>query len=141
MDFQVGSKGDESARYFLHAPAINNLDLSISKSFSMGKGIKLEVRLDAFNALNHTNFGNPATAIGMLTSSFFQGVGKGLYSLAVTITRTLLIVIPLAALLGISLGMGMRGVYLGFVTAGWASSLLALIWAGAFVRSLARRGS
>jgi hypothetical protein len=53
---QVGSKGDESARYFLHAPAINNLDLSVSKSFSMGKGIRFEVRVDAFNALNHTQF-------------------------------------------------------------------------------------
>jgi hypothetical protein len=53
---QVGSRGDESARYFVHAPPISNLDLSISKSFSVGKGIKLEVRLDAFNALNHTQF-------------------------------------------------------------------------------------
>jgi hypothetical protein len=53
---QVGSDGNESARWFLHGPPINNLDLSISKSFSMGKGIRLEVRLDAFNALNHTQF-------------------------------------------------------------------------------------
>ena len=53
---QVGSKGDESARFFLNAPPINNLDLSISKTFAMKKGIRLEVRLDAFNALNHTQF-------------------------------------------------------------------------------------
>jgi hypothetical protein len=53
---QVGSTGNESARLFLHAPPINNLDLSVSKSFTMKKGIRLEVRLDAFNALNHTQF-------------------------------------------------------------------------------------
>ena len=53
---QVGSKGDESARFFLHAPPINNLDLSVSKSFTVAKQIRLEVRLDAFNALNHTQF-------------------------------------------------------------------------------------
>ena len=53
---QPGSKGDESARFFLHGPAINNLDLSVSKSFLVGKGIRFEVRLDAFNALNHTQF-------------------------------------------------------------------------------------
>jgi hypothetical protein len=53
---QVGSKGDESARFFLHGPPISNLDLSVSKSFSFGKGIRFEVRLDAFNALNHTQF-------------------------------------------------------------------------------------
>jgi hypothetical protein len=53
---QVGSKGDESARFFLHGPPINNLDLSVSKAFAMSKGIRLEVRLDMFNALNHTQF-------------------------------------------------------------------------------------
>jgi hypothetical protein len=50
-----GSQGDESARFFLHGPAVNNLDLSLSKSFPL-KGTRLEVRLDAFNALNHTQF-------------------------------------------------------------------------------------
>jgi hypothetical protein len=53
---QPGSDGSESARFFLHGPAINNLDLSISKAFPMGKGIRFEVRLDMFNALNHTQF-------------------------------------------------------------------------------------
>ena len=46
----------ESARYFLHGPPVDNLDLSLSKSFAFGKGIRLEVRRDAFNALNHTQF-------------------------------------------------------------------------------------
>ena len=35
---QPGSKGDESARFFLHAPPISNLDMSISKSFSIEEG-------------------------------------------------------------------------------------------------------
>ena len=60
---QVGSKGDESARLFLHAPPINNLDMSISKTFAMKKGIRLEVRLDAFNALNHTQFTGVNTTV------------------------------------------------------------------------------
>ena len=47
----------ESARFFLHGPPpINNVDLSLSKRFSIVKGTKLELRLDAFNALNHTQF-------------------------------------------------------------------------------------
>jgi hypothetical protein len=53
---QPGSDGAESARFFLHGPPIDNLDLSVSRSFRFGKGIRLEVRLDAFNALNHTQF-------------------------------------------------------------------------------------
>jgi len=53
---QPGSVGMESARYFLHGPPVDNLDLSLSKSFAFGKGVRLEVRLDTFNALNHTQF-------------------------------------------------------------------------------------
>jgi hypothetical protein len=53
---QPGSLGMESARYFLHGPPVDNLDLSLAKSFAFGKGVRLEVRLDAFNALNHTQF-------------------------------------------------------------------------------------
>jgi hypothetical protein len=60
---QPGSDGSESARYFLHGPAVNNLDLSLSKTFPVGKSVRMEVRLDAFNALNHTQFtGVNATA-------------------------------------------------------------------------------
>ncbi len=53
---QPGSDGTESARFFLWAPPIVNLDMSLSKIFPVGKRVKLEVRLDAFNALNHTQF-------------------------------------------------------------------------------------
>ena len=53
---QPGSDGTESARFFVHGPPVNNLDLSLSRAFAFGKGIRLEVRLDAFNALNHTQF-------------------------------------------------------------------------------------
>ncbi len=53
---QQGSNGLESARRFMHGPWTNNLDLSISKSFTFYKDLKFEVRLDAFNALNHTQF-------------------------------------------------------------------------------------
>jgi hypothetical protein len=35
---------------------VNNLDLSISKALTLGGRVRLEVRLDMFNALNHTQF-------------------------------------------------------------------------------------
>jgi hypothetical protein len=60
---QPGSDGAESARYFVRAPPINNLDLSVSKTFPMPKNIRFEFRVDMFNALNHTQFtGVNATA-------------------------------------------------------------------------------
>jgi hypothetical protein len=53
---QPGSDGAESARYFVRNPPINNLDLSLSKKLRVRGEIGVEVRLDAFNALNHTQF-------------------------------------------------------------------------------------
>jgi hypothetical protein len=53
---QPGSDGAESARFFLWNPPINNLDLSISKAIPVGNTVRMEVRLDMFNALNHTQF-------------------------------------------------------------------------------------
>jgi hypothetical protein len=59
----AGSDGAESARFFVHAPAYSNLDLSFSKAIPIGKQVRFEVRLDMFNALNHTQFtGVNATA-------------------------------------------------------------------------------
>jgi len=40
----------------MRRPPINNLDLSLSKIFAGPKSLKFEVRIDAFNALNHTQF-------------------------------------------------------------------------------------
>lgn len=53
---QTGSDGTESARYFLHGPPVNNLDLSISKTFPLARRARFEVRLDMFNALNTTQY-------------------------------------------------------------------------------------
>ncbi len=53
---QPGSDGAESARYFVRNPPINNLDLSLAKKIRVHDEIGFEIRLDAFNALNHTQF-------------------------------------------------------------------------------------
>jgi outer membrane receptor protein involved in Fe transport len=47
----------------LRGPGQTNLDLSISKHFLIREGIDLELRGDAFNILNHTEFQNPDTII------------------------------------------------------------------------------
>jgi hypothetical protein len=53
---QPGSLGLDSGRNFLYTAPTNNWDLSLSKSFFMGGARKLEFRIDAFNAFNHTQF-------------------------------------------------------------------------------------
>jgi hypothetical protein len=54
---QVGSLGLESGRHWLVGPGTNNLDLSIQKAFGLPSNLRLELRVDAFNVLNHTQFG------------------------------------------------------------------------------------
>ncbi len=71
---QPGSQGDESARYFLHGPPINNLDLSVAKQFPISK-VKLEVRLDMFNFLNHTQFqGTTVNNVGINNTANFASL-------------------------------------------------------------------
>ena len=53
---QLGSLGLESGRNFLYRSPINALDATLSKSFSWKERMKLELRLDTFNTLNHTQF-------------------------------------------------------------------------------------
>lgn len=51
-----GSLGLESGRNYLVGPPINNFDLALQKSFHVGEKRRLELRVDAFNVLNHTQF-------------------------------------------------------------------------------------
>lgn len=52
----VGSQGFESGRNFLRLGPINSWDAALSKEFRIKEKVRLEARLDAFNALNHTQF-------------------------------------------------------------------------------------
>jgi hypothetical protein len=56
----------DAPRYFsdLRAPGYRNFDLSIQKYFPIKESVRLQFRLDMFNALNHTNFYSPNTFIG-----------------------------------------------------------------------------
>jgi hypothetical protein len=65
---QPGSNGNESARYFVRTPPINNVDLSLSKRIGVIRDVKFEIRLDAFNALNHTQFVGPGNQV--MTANF-----------------------------------------------------------------------
>jgi putative MATE family efflux protein len=78
----------------------------------------------------------PATAFGMLSSSLFQGVGKGLYSLIVTILRTMILILPLAWIFGVMFGWGLVGAWWGLVVANIIGSAITFIWAKLYVNSL-----
>lgn len=78
----------------------------------------------------------PATAFGMLSSSLFQGVGKGLYSLLVTILRTIILIIPLAWIFAVVLGWGLTGAWWGLVVANIIGSAVTFLWAKIYVNHL-----
>ena len=57
-----GTFGD-LGRNALRGPGFSQLDLQISRSFSIRERQSLEIRMEAFNLLNHTNFSNPTTIL------------------------------------------------------------------------------
>ena len=57
-----GSRGLESGRNWLVGPGINNFDLSIQKLVRLPGNVRFELRADAFNVFNHTQFGQLGNA-------------------------------------------------------------------------------
>ncbi len=53
-----------SGRLVLHGPGLNNWDVGIQKFFPIParEGMRLQFRLEMFNAFNHAQFGNPVAA-------------------------------------------------------------------------------
>jgi hypothetical protein len=52
-----GSQGFDSARYMIRNPGDHNWDVSVLKNVPLhGEGVKLQLRVEMFNAFNHTRF-------------------------------------------------------------------------------------
>lgn len=69
----AGSFGT-SGRNILRGPGVNNLDLAAFKNFEFGRGMRVQFRLESFNALNHTQFNGVSTNLtaanfGVVTSA------------------------------------------------------------------------
>jgi len=80
----------------------------------------------------------PTAPIGMTSSAMFQGTGRGLDALVMTLIRTLAFTVPAAWLLGIHAGWGLRGVWIGIAAAGLAYMPIALGWVTLYIRNLKR---
>jgi hypothetical protein len=61
----TGTFGNEVRNGILTGPPLNMVNASLRKSFNLWERVKLEIRGDAENALNHPNFGTPALNINV----------------------------------------------------------------------------
>jgi putative MATE family efflux protein len=78
----------------------------------------------------------PAISFGMLSSSVFQGTGKGMYALLVTILRTIVLTPLLAVIFAFYLEWGLVGVWWGLVAANITGTAVAFVWARLYIRGL-----
>jgi hypothetical protein len=67
--FSVPTSGfGSSGRNILEGPGSVNVDFSAGRHFSVGEFGKFEFRMEAFNVLNHPNYGYPSATIGSSTT-------------------------------------------------------------------------
>lgn len=58
----LGTFGSCAPRLF-HGPGLENIDISVFKSFRVSERYRLEFRSEFFNIINHVNFGNPSANV------------------------------------------------------------------------------
>jgi len=83
----------------------------------------------------------PLVSFGMFSSAMFQGTGKGINSLIITLFRTIIFIVPFSYLFAIPLKMGLNGVWWGLVVGNIIGSFIAFIWARIYVRGLKKMNS
>ncbi len=69
----LGTIGDAKRRYF-SGPGIFNTDLVLAKSTRISEGKVLQLRMEAFNAFNHSQFFGPASVNANLSNPLFGQV-------------------------------------------------------------------
>ena len=140
--------------------AHNYTNLKTGHSYSIKVGFAVSILLGAImvifssqiaTAFSYTNAsaglaGQIATAIsvlsffvlaiphGMMSSMMFQGVGKGTYSLIITLLRSLILESVFAYLFCFVFGMGVVGIYAGVVFGCFLGGTVGYIWAKFFIK-------
>jgi putative MATE family efflux protein len=80
----------------------------------------------------------PMISLGMMSSSLFQGTGKGINSLISTVLRSLILAPLFAFFIGAISGFGITGVWWGIVMGHIVGSFIPFIWVRLYVGALNR---
>ena len=78
---------------------------------------------------------------GIMSSMVFQGVGKGTYSLIITLLRSLILESVFAYIFCFIFGWGVTGIYAGVVFGCFVGGTVGYIWAKLFIRSFEHQHS
>ena len=113
---------------FIFAPQIAAVFTHAEEAARIAPGLTTFLRIISFY--------HPTISFGMLSSSLFQGTGKGMNALIVTILRTLILTPLFTVVFGFNLGLGLVGVWWGLVAANTAGVAVAFAWARLYIRGL-----
>jgi putative MATE family efflux protein len=83
-------------------------------------------------------FAYPFMGIAIVTSYTFQGLGRGMPSLTITMTRAALLLIPISYYLAYMTSFGVLGVWIGTAIAATITAAISIVWIEASFKKLCR---
>ena len=63
-------------RYTVDGPDVDSLSLSVGKTFAFNERLKLQLRVESFNVLNHPNFGTPGLSVFTSNGAYLGSAGQ-----------------------------------------------------------------
>ncbi len=128
IKYAMGIGGFLMVFLFVFAPQIMTLFTWSSDSAHLFDDLVVFLRIFAFMV--------PGVAFGMLSSATFQGMGMGIKALIATLFRAVILSLIFCYVLGIVLGFGLIGIWVGLCSANVLSSLIIFIWVRITIRKL-----
>jgi len=82
----------------------------------------------------------PSVSLGMLSTSFFQGAGKGMNALTANLLRTIVFTPLFAAIFAFTLDMGQVGAWWGIVVGNGMGAGVTFVWARLYLSTILKTG-
>ncbi len=74
---ETGVRPGDEGRDVVRGPGLSRIDLSLFKSFEIHRSHAVQLRVEAFNLLNHVHFGQPGSTIGTPTFGVITSADDG----------------------------------------------------------------